>query len=162
MPDRAQVTAPSYAEARPVSTAHECTSGQFHAGLPPTVQRGSGSTPRSRHVSTVGRGKPSRSAISMMPTGSQSSMSRTVVKVLTPSKKCGDNHYMNNDATTTTKTPGFNCRLGIFFDHDKNGRKVAYRWGGRQMRAFRMPLADAELFIATDQADLLDGHPLKP
>lgn len=60
---------------------------------------------------------------------------------------------------TTSKTPGFNCRLAIFFDHDKNGRKIAYRWS--HGRAIRMSLADAELFIATEQADQISGHPLK-
>ena len=67
---------------------------------------------------------------------------------------------MTNTASAT-KTPGYNCRLAIFFDTDKNGRKVAYRWSGRQVRAFRMSVADAELFIAQDQADRLAGHPLK-
>lgn len=62
---------------------------------------------------------------------------------------------------TTTNTPGYNTRLAIFFAPDKNGRKVAYRWSGRQMRAFRMRLADAEMFIATDAATLLAGHPMK-
>jgi hypothetical protein len=61
------------------------------------------------------------------------------------------------------KTPGYNCRLAIFFQYDKNGRKVAYYWSGRlgYGRAIRMSLADAELFIAQEQADLLPGHPLK-
>lgn len=84
--------------ARPVSLAQASTSGQFHAGLPPTVHDGSGMTPRCRQMSTVGRLTPSRSATSAMPTGSQSSMPNTVEKVLTPGKGCVDNHYM----TTTT------------------------------------------------------------
>jgi hypothetical protein len=62
---------------------------------------------------------------------------------------------------TTTKTPGYNCRLEIFFSTDKRGRKMAHRWSGSQMRAFRMSVADAELFVATDAADLLPGHPFK-
>lgn len=63
--------------------------------------------------------------------------------------------------STTANTPGFNCRLAVFFDHDKHGRKLAFRWSPMQFRAFRMPLADAELFVATEAADLLPGHPMK-
>jgi len=59
-------------------------------------------------------------------------------------------------------TPGYSTRLAIFFDHDKHGRKVAYRWSGMQLRAFRMKLAEAETLIAQGLADLIDGHPLKP
>lgn len=81
---------------RPVSCAHLSTSGQFQAGRPPTVQRGSGMTPRLRQMSTVGRLTPSRSATSWMPTGSQFFMPRTVEKVLTLDKRCGDNHYMQS------------------------------------------------------------------
>lgn len=65
-------------------------------------------------------------------------------------------------SATATKTPGFNCRLAIFFDHDKHGRKVAYYWSVRQMRAFRLPLADAETFIANETADQIAGHPMRP
>ncbi len=61
---------------------------------------------------------------------------------------------------TTNKTPGYNCRLAIFFG-SVNGKKVAYYWSGMQLRAFRMKLAQAENFIAQGQADLIDGHPLK-
>lgn len=35
---------------------------------------------------------------------------------------------------------------------DKRGRKIAYRWSMRQARWFRMPLAEAELAIATGKA----------
>lgn len=62
---------------------------------------------------------------------------------------------------TTNKTPGYNSRLEIFFSTDKRGRKLAHRWSTRQMRAFRMPLADAELFVATGAADEIPGNPLK-
>jgi hypothetical protein len=61
----------------------------------------------------------------------------------------------------TTNTPGYNCRLGIFFKTNARGQRQAFRWSWSQMRAFRMSLADAELFIATEQADQLDGHPLR-
>lgn len=60
----------------------------------------------------------------------------------------------------TTKTPGYNCRLAIYFKVDKNGKKRAYRFSHRQFRAFPMPLADAELFIAQGQADQIDSNPL--
>lgn len=63
---------------------------------------------------------------------------------------------------TKTKTPGYNTRLEIFFQLDKNGRKVAYRFSRMQFRSFRMSLADAEMFIATDQATLIPGNPMKP
>lgn len=86
---------------RPVDSAQASTSGQFHAGRPPTVQVGSGMTPRCRQMSTVGRLTPSRSATSAMPTGSQSSMPLTVGKVLTYRKVCVDNHYMNNTTKCT-------------------------------------------------------------
>ena len=67
---------------------------------------------------------------------------------------------MTNTATTTN-TPGFNCRLQIFFSTNKNGQRQAFRWSFMQFRAIRMPLADAEMFLANETADLLPGHPLK-
>jgi hypothetical protein len=76
---------------RLVACAQREMSAQSHAGRPPTVQRGSGSSPRSFQVSTVARLTARRSAISGIPTGS---MRRSVEKVLTPDKGCGDNHYM--------------------------------------------------------------------
>lgn len=68
------------------------------------------------------------------------------------------------DMTTrqTAKTPGYNSRLAIWFDHDKNGRKIAYHWSFRAFRAFRISVADAEMWIAQDLADRIDGHPLRP
>lgn len=60
-----------------------------------------------------------------------------------------------------TTTPGYNNRLQIFFQNDKHGRKVAYRWSYGAGRAVRMSLTDAELFTTTGQADLLPGHPFK-
>ncbi len=62
---------------------------------------------------------------------------------------------------TVVKTPGYNCRIGIFFQTDKNGCKVAYYWTWKSYRAIRMNLKEAELFIAQDLAELLPGHPLK-
>jgi hypothetical protein len=50
----------------------------------------------------------------------------------------------------------------IWFSHDSRGRKVAHRWDRRQMRAFRMPLAEAELLRMTEQADVISGHPMHP
>ena len=58
---------------------------------------------------------------------------------------------MNN----TTNTPGYNCRIAITFSTNKNGRKLARYTSHRQpFRSFPLPLADAELFIATGAADL--------
>ncbi len=60
-----------------------------------------------------------------------------------------------------TATPGYNHRIEIWFQNDKRGRKVAYRWCYGAFQAVRMSLADAELFVATGQADLLPGHPFR-
>jgi hypothetical protein len=68
---------------------------------------------------------------------------------------------MTTAADTKAKTPGYNCRLEIFFTHT-NGRKVAYRFSRFQFRAFRMPLAEAELAQATGTADILHCHPMRP
>jgi hypothetical protein len=65
-------------------------------------------------------------------------------------------------AATMRATPGYNVRLSIFFEVDRGGRRLAYRWSGRQLRAFRMGLDEADTLIATEQADRLDGHPLRP
>lgn len=113
------------AEARPVLMAQASTSGQFQAGLPPTVQRGSGINARCRQMSTVGRLTPSRSATSAMPTGSQFLMADTVGKVLTDGKGCSDNHYMTESALTQANT---RLRLGRV-RHDTAGRitRITYR-----------------------------------
>lgn len=58
-------------------------------------------------------------------------------------------------------TPGYNSHLDIWFAHDKRGRKAAYYFSCLAVRAIRMPLADAELFIATGQATKVSGHPFK-
>lgn len=60
----------SYVRRRPVSLAHFSMSDQFQHGRPPTVHGGFGSNLRTRHWSTVERLTPSRSAISVSPTGS--------------------------------------------------------------------------------------------
>ena len=64
---------------------------------------------------------------------------------------------MNNTATPT-KTPGYNCRLCIWFDTTKSGKTIAYYWSFG--RAIRIGLADAELFLAAEQADRIHGHPM--
>ena len=61
----------------------------------------------------------------------------------------------------TAKTPGYNCRIGIFFDLDKRGRRIAYRWSRRGLRAIRMPLGEADMLIASGEADHLSYHPIK-
>ena len=63
---------------------------------------------------------------------------------------------------TTSPTPGYNCRIDIWFSTTKRGQKIAHYWGYRACRAIRLPLADAELFVAQDQANLLPGHPWRP
>lgn len=49
----------------------------------------------------------------------------------------------------------------IYYQTDKNGRRVAYRYSWSQLRSFRIGLAEAELLLATGQATLSAGHPLK-
>jgi hypothetical protein len=62
---------PVCAQRRPHRRAHSSMSHRQHqAGCPPTVQRGSGSSPRWRQRSGVSRSAPSRSPISASPTGS--------------------------------------------------------------------------------------------
>ena len=56
--------------------------------------------------------------------------------------------------TSTQNTPGFNCRIEIFFTHDKNGNKRARYYGkSHAFRSFPLPLADAEMFLANELAD---------
>jgi hypothetical protein len=64
-------------------------------------------------------------------------------------------------ANTVQATPGYNRRIGIFFDLDLNGRRRAYRWSPLQLRAFPMPLDEADWLIAEETADHLSCHPLK-
>lgn len=47
----------------------------------------------------------------------------------------------------------------VWFTTAKNGRRMAFEFSRRQFRAFRVPLADAELWVATGVAEKLDGHP---
>ena len=42
----------------------------------------------------------------------------------------------------------------IRFDHDKNGKKVAYYWMNRN-RWVRMPMAEAEIIEATERQDTI-------
>ncbi len=48
----------------------------------------------------------------------------------------------------------------VWFDTDRNGRKIAFRWMARSMRACRMNVTDAETAIATGQAHHSNGHPI--
>ena len=57
------------------------------------------------------------------------------------------------ETTTTPRT------VEIFFQTDRNGRRVAYRWSRMQFRSFRIGLDEAELLIATELAIVLPGHP---
>ena len=61
--------------------------------------------------------------------------------------------------TAHTNTPGYNCRIAIFFTYDKNGNKRARYYGKHNLfRSFPLGLADAELFIATEQADFIGAN----
>jgi hypothetical protein len=63
----------------------------------------------------------------------------------------------------TRPTPGYNCRLTIWFTTPaKGGRRRAWYWSFGATRAIPLRLADAELFIAQDQADQTCCHPLRP
>lgn len=66
---------------------------------------------------------------------------------------------MTTTKNTEAPTPGYNRRLEIFFTTSKSGKRLAYRWSCFQLRAFRIPLADAEIMQATGTADMLPGHP---
>jgi hypothetical protein len=52
-----------------------------------------------------------------------------------------------------TNTPGYNIRLAIRIVTDKNGRLRATYWSMAAMRNLPLKVADAELMLATDQAD---------
>ena len=64
--------------------------------------------------------------------------------------------------TQTAKTPGYNCRLTIFFAATKSGKPRAYYWSAWQLRAFPLPLAEAEIMRASETADVICCHPLRP
>ena len=64
--------------------------------------------------------------------------------------------------TTTENTPGYNRRLEIFFTTSKRGQRLAYYWSPRQFRAFRISLDAAEIMRATETADVISGHPMRP
>lgn len=49
----------------------------------------------------------------------------------------------------------------IWFKNDKNNRKRAYYYSTRAGRAIPVPLADAELWIATNASTQVDGHPFQ-
>jgi hypothetical protein len=49
-------------------------------------------------------------------------------------------------------TPGYNRRLEIKFTVTRKGQRRAWRYQRESMRWLPMPVADADLFIAQDQA----------
>jgi hypothetical protein len=61
--------------------------------------------------------------------------------------------------TQATKTPGFDMHIEVWFSVDHSGRRVAHHFSRNAFRAVRIPLADAELFVATGQATEVSGHP---
>lgn len=131
---------------RPVFFAHLATSGQFQAGRPPTVQRGSGKPrERIRQASTAERETLIRSAISTVPTGSQA-MEDSVGKVLTPGQECGHNTYMMNSETAeATHTLAYvaqhGARAGIHYGTCVCG------WSGPGRRSIEKSVADVEAHI---------------
>jgi hypothetical protein len=73
--------------------------------------------------------------------------------------KCAVRAYcMGMNTNAVARTPGFNRRLTIYFSTDRRGQRRAY-YVGSMMRAFPLPVADAETFIANDTADKIAGHP---
>lgn len=69
---------------------------------------------------------------------------------------------MTTTQNTAGQTPGYNCRIAIFFTTSASGKRLAYRWSGIQLRAFRIPLDEAEIMRATGTADVIPGHPMRP
>ena len=60
------------------------------------------------------------------------------------------------------ETPGYSSHLEIWFSTSRNGRQLAHYWSHLAFRAFRLPLADAELWVAQGLATKVAGHPFKP
>jgi hypothetical protein len=73
-----------------------------------------------------------------------------------------DENVTCRDCRAATPTPGYNHRLQVWFGTDRRSRKVAWHWCVRAHRAIRLPLLDAEMMVAQDQADEIPGHPMKP
>jgi len=69
---------------------------------------------------------------------------------------------MTATQNTKAKTPGYNRRLEIFFATSKSGKRLAYYWSMYQLRAFRLPLDEAEIMRATETADVICCHPMRP
>jgi hypothetical protein len=65
-------------------------------------------------------------------------------------------------ADITSRTPGYNCRLVIWFTVEAGGRQVAYYWAPQATRAIRLPLDKAKIMEATGTADVTCCHPLRP
>lgn len=86
-----------------VSRAHRSMSGQFHAGRPLTVHRGSGRSLRCRHMATVWRWTPSRWAMSSDPTGSHPFVMRALSHVNAGLTSSVDPGYTGDMPATLTK-----------------------------------------------------------
>ena len=69
---------------------------------------------------------------------------------------------MTTTQNTSAKTPGFNCRLAIWFTTTKTGKPRAWYIGRQSTRAFPLRLADAEIMRATGTAEVLCCHPWRP
>jgi len=69
---------------------------------------------------------------------------------------------MTTTQAAVVKTPGYNTRLDIWFQTTRTGRRTAWYFSFAAMRAVRVSVTDAELWISNDLADQSCGHPLHP
>lgn len=81
---------------------------------------------------------------------------------------CGGTLYQVVDVTVTPapvvpgNTPGYNCRLAIWFTVTSKGKPRAWYIGSQGYRAFPLPYDKAKLMQATGTAEVLCCHPWKP
>lgn len=61
-------------------------------------------------------------------------------------------------STTTANPSPFKW---IWFQTTKSGKRVAFGWSNRSHRAIRIAMADAEMWISTECAEKIPGHPFK-
>lgn len=51
-------------------------------------------------------------------------------------------------------------KTGIYFDLNKHGKRIAYRWSRLQMRSFPIAVQKADHLIANGEAVHLSCHPI--
>ena len=54
----------------------------------------------------------------------------------------------------TANTPGYNTRLTVYFETDRNGQPRAYYYSRKAQRVIRISVDKARAFVAAGQADL--------